>query len=198
MADQKLPISSLPAAGALNGSELVPLVQGGTTVKATAAAALIQPNQSLEVASVVSGGGITMGLPNGGYFFAFGTGAVEAWEMDADAKKWVFFSRDDSGVTYVTMEVRGTSGANLGQFKISGALQAVQGFGANGASPQSAVTVTVVPSGATYSKSLVPGVPPWQIAMLVTAGQSMIAGPKMTGLLLVVEDPPPKPTAARV
>jgi hypothetical protein len=142
-----LKISQLTAAAALTGAEIVPVDQSGVTKRTTAAAMLNQPTQSLTVVGITSGSivmdGIlfigTAGAANP-QIFVNDTNSNQVYFLTAATRVARHFGRDDN-TTYVSMEVRGTGGPNLGQYKISGALQATQGFGVNGASPQAAAAV---------------------------------------------------------
>ena len=119
-----LKISQLPSATAIQGTELVPIVQGGTTSQTTTDGML---NRAADI------GGCTVTFTR--------LNLVEAAGGSGTIQNIVMDSHDDAGVTKANLRVFGTGGGVSGNWITTGGLQVQTGFGCNTKLPQTAVTV---------------------------------------------------------
>ena len=117
MADVK--ISELPVATALDGTELVPVVQGGVTSQTTATQLVQQFNGTAATFNALT-------LLN-----------QQPFGLNAFLE---FDSIDAPGVTSASLQCQGTDGFGLGILVLVGAMRVQQGLSVFGAAPPSAKT----------------------------------------------------------
>jgi hypothetical protein len=113
-------INQLPAAGTVDGTEIVPLMQGGVTKQITLQGLLFFPT-GLLVINTVSGSAI-------------------AASTSVTCRTFLVTSTDD-GSTSGQLTATGFGGQAQGTVALGGALTVTKGFGANGNAPQTKATV---------------------------------------------------------